>query len=189
MKLTIGAGLTEPLAVGGGRFYYESGTGKIRVRTIGNDPADFELSPGMGFQNRPDQINFFGIEITNLEDSEQEIEFIVSYREVFDNRVTFGANGGSVPVVVQGQAEPDVVISYNITTVGASQMEFTGVMQRKKLMLSVIGSEWSVGETNDETQHYRKFSSGDDFEIDSNGTFWVHRYGTSTLYSIEILLP
>lgn len=98
MKLTLGVEEKKTVTVGGGRFYYESGLGRIRVKTIGSAPGEFDLSPGMGFQNRADMDNFFAVEVENISGFDQTIEFIISYREVFDNRVTFGAGGGAVPV-------------------------------------------------------------------------------------------
>jgi hypothetical protein len=88
-KTTLGLDEKKVISISGGRFYYEGGVGKIRVKTIGSNSSEFDLSPGMGFQNAPGMDNFFGVEITNLEGVAQEIEYIISYREVFDNRVSF----------------------------------------------------------------------------------------------------
>lgn len=90
MKISLGLNETKVVTVSGARFYYESGAGRIRVKTISSEPGEFDLSPGMGFENKPDMDNFFAIEITNIHSGQQDIEFIISYREVFDNRVDFG---------------------------------------------------------------------------------------------------
>lgn len=90
MRISLLAGETKAVSVGGGRFYYESGSGKITVKTLGNEATEFSLKPGMGFQNRDEQLNFSSIEIKNEEIFDMDIDFIISYREVFDNRVTFG---------------------------------------------------------------------------------------------------
>lgn len=91
MRITLGVGESKIVTVGGGRFYYENGAGLITVKTIGNDSAEFDLKPGMGFQNKVDQQNFFGVQIENKSGVQQDIDFIISYREVFDNRVIFGS--------------------------------------------------------------------------------------------------
>ncbi len=90
MRITLGIGESRTVTVAGGRFYYEAGLGAINVKTIGNDVADFDLKPGMGFQNEPGKENFFAVVITNKHDAQQDVDFIISYREVYDNRVTFG---------------------------------------------------------------------------------------------------
>lgn len=87
-KITLAVGETKNVTIGGGRFYYEKGLGRVVVTTIGNDSASFELAPGMGFQNNPDQQNFFGVSIKNISGISQTIDFYISYREVFDNRAT-----------------------------------------------------------------------------------------------------
>lgn len=96
MQYSFEPGETKYFPLGGGRFYFEEGAGVIRVKTVGIDSADYELEPGMGFQNKPDMQNFFGVEITNLSSVSQEISFIVTYREVFDNRVSFGGSAITV---------------------------------------------------------------------------------------------
>jgi hypothetical protein len=88
-KITLGIGESQNISISGSRFYYEKGLGKILVKTKGNDSNAFELWPGMGFKNRDGQMNFPSLEIYNLHTAEQDIEFSVSYREIFDNRVSF----------------------------------------------------------------------------------------------------
>lgn len=100
MKLSLVVGEKKTVTIGGGRFYYESGLGRIRVKTISSAPGEFDLSPGMGFQNRADMDNFFAVEIENISGFDQTIEFIISYREVFDNRVVFGEGIDVKPVDV-----------------------------------------------------------------------------------------
>jgi hypothetical protein len=90
VKLTLGIGETKKVSVAGGRFYFEKGDGRIAVKTLGNDASEFDLSPGMGFQNGQGKINFPELEIVNKHSAAQTIEFVISYRELFDNRVTFG---------------------------------------------------------------------------------------------------
>lgn len=90
MRITLAAGESKTVTVGGSRFYYEIGLGSINVKTIGNDAVEYDLNPGMGFKNNPDQVNFFGVQIKNNESFSQTITFIISYKDVFDNRVTFG---------------------------------------------------------------------------------------------------
>jgi hypothetical protein len=89
MRISLVVGESKTVTVGGGRFYYEAGAGAITVKTVGNDAAEFDLMPGMGFQNNPDQQNFFAVQIINKAGVNQDIDFIISYREVFDNRVSF----------------------------------------------------------------------------------------------------
>lgn len=91
MRISLGVDESKTVTIGGGRFYYEAGTGAIAVKTVGNDAAEFELKPGMGFQNKADQQNFFAVQIVNKAGVAQDIDFIISYREVFDNRVSFGS--------------------------------------------------------------------------------------------------
>lgn len=101
MRITLGAGESRVVSVAGGRFYYEAGGGKISVRTMGNDSNVFELSPGMGFQNKESQVNFPSVEITNLVGA-QDIDFIISYREVFDHRVYINSSAALDVSVVGG---------------------------------------------------------------------------------------
>lgn len=86
--ISLGPNESKTVTVAGGRFYYESGLGPIRVRTIGDNPTEFNLNPGMGFQNEKDE-NFFGVVLENVSGYAQDVGFIISYREVFDNRVSF----------------------------------------------------------------------------------------------------
>jgi hypothetical protein len=125
-KITLGIGETKVVSLAGGRFYFEKGAGRISVKTIGNDSNVFTLSPGMGFQNRG--VNFPSIEITNLHDVEQTIEFIVSYREVFDNRVTFGASGEDLQVQIKKsllRTDRGQAFSFSVTATPHSVVETT----------------------------------------------------------------
>lgn len=91
MKITLAAGESKPVTLSGAQFYYLSGSGKIEVKIVaGGNARTFELSPGMGFRNDDSELPFYGVEIRNLFGSSQDIEFEISYRQVFDNRVSFG---------------------------------------------------------------------------------------------------
>ncbi|WP_341937203.1 hypothetical protein [Marinimicrobium sp. C2-29] len=94
MKTVIGAGLSQSISQQGGRFYYMEGLGEIEIKLkTGGDTRRFVLKPGKGIAMREGE-RFDGLEIVNLLNVSQEVEFEVSDREVFDNRVT-----GSVYVI------------------------------------------------------------------------------------------
>lgn len=88
MKITLAAGESKPVTMSGSQFYYMSGLGKIDVKLVsGGNARTFELSPGMGFRNNDGDLPFYGVEIKNIHSGAQDVEFEISYREVFDRRV------------------------------------------------------------------------------------------------------
>lgn len=109
-KISLGIGEKKTVNLSGGRFYYEKGVGRIGVKSIGDDSSYFELSPGMGFQNLGYMKNFQALEIENLSPVKLEVDFIVSYREVFDNRVTFGDSSQSLRVDIAPRTGVDAVV-------------------------------------------------------------------------------
>lgn len=109
LKITLEPGETKNVSVGGSRFYYEVGLGIISVHKLSAaDAVDYELSPGMGFQNKDGEYNFFGVQIKNLHSIAQTIEFWITNLEIFDNRVNFSR----VAVDTEKQLKDRVSASY-----------------------------------------------------------------------------
>lgn len=110
METLIGPGLGQSISQQGGRFYYMGGRGEIEVKLkTGGDTRRFTLLPGKGIAMREGE-RFDGLEIVNLLGEAQQIEFEVSDREVFDNRVT-----GVVEVVNTDRVRTDSNSSFLIS--------------------------------------------------------------------------
>lgn len=99
-RINLALGEKKVVSISGGRFYYESGNGRIRVKAIGGSAGEFDLSPGMGFQNEDGAQNFSSVEIINISSVALTVDFVITYRELFDNRVTF--SNGSEALLVDG---------------------------------------------------------------------------------------
>lgn len=85
MIITLDAGVSQNVTIAGARFYFVDGLRKINVKLKGSgDSRDFDLYPRQGVNS---DTRFTGIEITNISDETQTIEFEISDREVFDNRI------------------------------------------------------------------------------------------------------
>ena len=85
MQVTLAPGVSQNISQQGARFYYTDGDQKINLKLIGNgDARDFDLYPRQGV-NSTDR--FYGVSITNLGSVEAVIDFEISDREVFDNRI------------------------------------------------------------------------------------------------------
>jgi len=119
MIVTLAAGVSQNITVAGARFYFVDGNGKINVRLKGSgDSRDFDLYPRQGVNS---DVRFAGVEVTNISDEEQTIEFEISDREVFDNRIPEVAQvepvGGAMPVsqsqpwIITGEADNPLSVS------------------------------------------------------------------------------
>jgi hypothetical protein len=100
MRLSISAGESQTVTIQGGRCYYENGEGRINFRMVGGgDSRDFNLYAGQGFVCNEGE-RFYALEIKNIELFDQDIEFEISDREVFDNRARIVATSDVLPVEV-----------------------------------------------------------------------------------------
>lgn len=131
MIVTLPAGVSQNITVAGARFYFVDGNGKINVRLKGSgDSRDFDLYPRQGVNS---DVRFAGVEVTNISDEEQTIEFEISDREVFDNRIPEVAQvepvGGAMSVVPQGGFMP------------VMQADFWNVTNGKEMPLFVASGE------------------------------------------------
>lgn len=157
MIVTLAAGVSQNITVAGARFYFVDGNGKINVRLKGSgDSRDFDLYPRQGVNS---DVRFAGVEVTNISDEEQTIEFEISDREVFDNRIPEVAQvepvGGAMPV---SQSQPWVItgevgnpLSVSVEPAVSAILSFSGSINTELNgtgnivllgMVAPVGSSW-----------------------------------------------
>lgn len=109
MIISLGPYETKTIHVAGSHFYYEKGDHSVDVRIMGNDGRTFDsMKPGQGF--RSDE-RFSALEFRNGANA-QDVEFVVSYRELFDNRAMFSSSSASIRTVVENGPESPVLTSF-----------------------------------------------------------------------------
>lgn len=159
---------TKTFQLAGSRFYYQGGDDSIEVKiNSGGDSRSFVLQSGQGI-NSDDR--FGSVQITNS-GVDQEVEFEVTDREIFDNRIpgsmTIAPEGGVMPVVQTEVVEVSpvggvmpvvsasaVVNSSGFKEVGGGErvMLLPANTNRVKALLrfkkGVLGGKWWVGESS-----------------------------------------
>lgn len=173
MKLTLLPGETKTQNLQGSQFYFESGTGKIKVEFRGGEAREYELSAGQGFFVSNGG-RFNGLEITNLDASVQNIDFDISDGNKFDNRAKIDTTGVMNVKVVQGAKPTSRTFPAVITLAAGVAQQILGVdLTRAKAniyfsALTYLGADNTVNASNG-----YPINAGSDMGDENTAALWA----------------